>query len=213
MHMTHRALRIGLMILSSSAPIFAAEPANEAAKVNADAPRSPLPNVGQIRLLEGQEEYSNAVTARDNADLMRAAWEKANGRRAGQAAPPPNDAEFEKVVAAYKQAIDSYPGTEIEHQCRIRLAGAYQFRGKFDKTIEEAKKDAERFVGTKFGAEATQTVALTYLQALHDPVQAQVWFQKLQIESARFNDENERAKWQAAAREGLERCAAEQGKK
>jgi hypothetical protein len=196
-----------LLALLTTPLAFAADPA----KGQPQEQRAPLPPVGQIRNLEGQE-YSNAVTASDNADLALEAYEAAHRKRPNQPAPPDNPAEFEKVIAAFKQAIERYPGTEIEHYCRLRLAGAYQVHGQFDKTLDEAKKDAERFAGTRLGAEATQTVALTYLQALHDPAQATVWFQKLQAEANRLPEEQELAKWQAAATEGLARCAAERKK-
>jgi hypothetical protein len=57
--------------------------------------------------------------------------------------------------------------------------------------------------------EARQAVALTYLQALHDPAQAVVWFEQLQAAAGSLKDDPERLKWQVAAAEGLARCNAE----
>jgi hypothetical protein len=193
-----------------------AAPAAVPADARPPADRAPLPPVNQIRELQGQE-YSNAVDARDAADLLRAAYEGARSRRLGNAAPPPaaNDVEFDRVAAAYRQAIARYPGTEFEHSCRTRLAGAYQFRGQFDRAIDEAKQDAERFEGTKLGLEAIQSVGLIYLQAIHDPAQAKVWFNKLKIAAGTINDDQVRQKWGAAAAQGLTRSDEElaRGKK
>lgn len=206
--------RAAFLVLAAVAAGPATQPAPPANPGNPPAAqRTPLPPVGQVRQLQGQE-YSAAVDARDNADQLRAAYENARSRqRRAQAAPPPaaNDPEFDHVVAAYRQVIVNYPGTQFEHDCRLRLAGAYQYRGQFDRTLEETKQNAERFAGTKLGMESLQAVALTYLQALHDPAQAAAWFDRLKSAAGTLRDEDERLKWQVAATQGLARCETERG--
>lgn len=171
------------------------------------------PAAGAVRELHGQER-NDAIEARDNADLARAAYEK--NRRAGPAKAEnaaDDEAAFAPVQAAYQNAITRYPGTEIDCHCRIRLAGAYQFRGQFDRAVDQAKQAAERFAGTEPGMGATQAVGLIYLQALHDPAQAAVWFNRLNAQAADLKDESSRGKWQVAAAQGLARCEAEKAQK
>ena len=176
------------------------------------AERVPLAPVGGVREL-ADPERQEAQAARDAADLLRANYEKSHrpppqGQGPG-AAGAAGDADFAAVVAAYRRAIDQFPGTELECYCRLRLAGAYQYHGQFDTALDESKRAAERFAGTRPELEATQAVALTYLQALHEPAQATVWFQKLQAAAGAVKDDPERLKWQVAAAEGLARCNAE----
>jgi hypothetical protein len=183
------------------------------------AERGPLPPVGAVRELDEQDRQE-AIADRDAADLLRSHYEEARrlrnqagaGAGAGGAAgagAAGDDAAYNEVVAAYRRAIGRFPGTEVECYCRLRLAGAYQYRGLFDAALNESKQAAERFAGTGPGLGATQAVALTYLQALHDPANAAIWFHQLQTAAGAVKDDAERGKWQAAAAEGLARCAAE----
>ena len=194
----------------ATAPAPADAPAVEHADAKPPAPRAPLTPVGAVRELPDAERQA-AVAARDAADLLRADYEKPDrlARAKGARAAGVDDAAFAGVVRAYRRAIDQFPGSEVECYCRLRLAGTYQYRGQFELALDEAKQAAERFTGTGPGLEATQAVALTYLQALHDPVQAADWFEKLQAAAAAVKDDPERLKWQVAAAEGLTRCNAE----
>lgn len=184
-------------------------PAGDAAVRLPPLPPAPLPPVGALRQ-QPHEEYSAAVDARDAADRRRAAYEKSH--RPGRAKNPDDQArqddDFAEVVTLYRQAINRFPATEIECDLRIRLAGAYQYRGQFDLALQEAKQAAERFAGTPPGLSATHTVGLIYLQAMHDKRQAEVWFQRLRAEAGAIKDDELRLKWDVAATQGLARCRA-----
>jgi hypothetical protein len=108
--------------------------------------RAPLPPVGVVRKLEG-DDYSQAVDARGRADLARGAFERRH--RSFPAAPTPEaDAEFGEVVAAYLDVITRFPGSELDCYCRICLSGAYTYRGRYAEALDEAKKAAEVFAGS-----------------------------------------------------------------
>lgn len=186
-------------------PAAAGEKADAKKAAKPAAARVEMQPVGVVREVEG-DERNEAFAARDRADLLRAAFEQAHRGPGAAKAGGGADAAFNDVVAAYRDAIGRFPGTEIDCYCRLRLAGAYQYRGLFDATLNECKQAAERFAGTKPGMEAAQAVGLTYLQALHDPAQAAVWFRQLQTAAGLLKDDAERIKWQAAAAQGLARC-------
>jgi hypothetical protein len=199
-----------------AAPAAPPAPANAPADARADAKppageRVPLAPVGELREM-ADAEREESLAARDAADVLRANYEKAHGAGRGKAAGGAGAGEnLAFVVTAYRQAIDRCPGSELECYCRLGLAGAYQYRGQFDATLNEARQAAERFAGTPPGLQAAQAVALIHLQALHDPAQAAPWFRKLQAAAAVVKDDAERLKWQSAAAEGLARCDAERG--
>ena len=216
------ALTLGFAVLLAAAAAAPAGPSTRPdapaagkaeAKVDAKpdakpaAERAPLPPVGVVREL-GEDERNEAIADRDTADRLRGAFEAAHRGPAAKAGGV-EAAAFNDVVAAYHRAIGRFPGTEIECYCRLGLAGAYQYRGQFDAAMDEQKQAAERFAGTRPGLEATQAVALTYLQAVHDPAQAAVWFRQLRTAAGAARDDDERVKWQTAAAEGLARCEAE----
>jgi hypothetical protein len=170
--------------------------------------RSPLPPFGQLRVLQG-DEWSRACDARDLGDTRRAAHEK--HFQSGPKYPkndPKADAEFASVVEAYKDASKSFPATEIDLYCRLRLSGAYQYRGEFDKALDEARGASELFAGTAKAMEADMSVGLIYLQVLHQPREARAWFERVQGAPV-LEDKEAQAKWRAAAADALARCEDE----
>jgi hypothetical protein len=111
--------------------------------------------------------------------------------------------------AAYRRAIDRWPGTEVDAWCRLWLAGAYQYRGRFEQALDEAKQASEVFAGTTEGPNADHTIGLIYLQSLHGPARAAPRFHNVRAGAAGMTDPQERVKWEAAAAQGLARCEAE----
>lgn len=125
---TIKTTRFIALALVVSAPLLANEPP------------SPKPNPGPEPAERREapkpdpkdpvhKRYSDSVNARDKADLMRAAYEKEH-----KPGPVPEDAskQFEKMVEAYRAAIDIDPRGEAATYCRQRLSGAYTYTGDYD---------------------------------------------------------------------------------
>jgi tetratricopeptide (TPR) repeat protein len=156
-----------------------------------------------------------AVTARNQADLTRATFE--HEHRAGPLAKDAGDA-FEQVVAAYQRAIqrpNSSPEVlQVIVNSHLRVAGAYQYVGQFDKAVAQAKKGVEVSAGTASEVEATYNLGLIYLQALHDLPSALAALKRTQeLIPATMKDPDEQAKWLTAASEAIARCQREAGEK
>ncbi|MHC4644492.1 MAG: tetratricopeptide repeat protein [Planctomycetota bacterium] len=187
-----------------------------------------LAGTTKIRRLEG-ENWAAACKARDNADMLRAEYESKN--RAG----PPNDIRaFVKVVVAYKEAIESFPMTEVAAYCCVRLAGFYQYTHNYQRKIRELAAVARAFAGTEQEAKALFDLALIYLQGHHNPAKAIPWFEaardafnrllpeptpteaaegspadRLRAERKKEHLAQLRLKWQTAIQQGLDRCRQE----
>jgi tetratricopeptide (TPR) repeat protein len=147
--------------------------------------------------------HSERVEARDRADRMRAEFEKTY--KAGKV-PPAAAADFEKVVAAYRAAIDLQPSGEHATSCRQRLAGAYIYTGDFaagTRVLEEAVNAA---AGAKDRAEACYSLGLHHLQALHKPADALPWLRRAARIVETIDDPQERTKWETAIAEAVGRC-------
>jgi hypothetical protein len=170
----------------------AAPKAPAAPKAEIEIDRAALPPVGVVRQLEGEDRHE-AVRLRDAADLARAAFER-QYRAHPKPFPPESDAAFEDVVAAYREVITRFPGTEADCYCRIRLSGAYLYRGKRPQALDEAKQAAEVFAGTRLGLEADFTVARHYLNPFRDPARATVWLNRVQAALPLLKDPQERQK-------------------
>ncbi len=170
----------------------AAPKAPVAPKAEIEIDRAALPPVGAVRQLEG-EDHQEAVRLRDAADLARAQFER-QFRAHPKPFPPEADASFEDVVAAYGQVISRFPGTEADCYCRLRLSGAYLYRGKRPQALDEAKQAAEVFEGTRPGLDADFTVARYYLNPFKDPNRATVWLNRLQAALPLVKDPQERQK-------------------
>ncbi|MHC4398963.1 MAG: M56 family metallopeptidase [Planctomycetota bacterium] len=135
------------------------------------------------------KEYSEAVSARNRVDRMRADLEKRMSaarrewRKAGNRSPLPTSDRFEaqaaEVVRAYQEVINRYPHTEIAAGCALRLAGSYQYQGKFDEAAQVSAKAATEFAGTPEGVKAVFSTGLIHLQARHDPAEASKWFARV----------------------------------
>jgi hypothetical protein len=158
---------------------------------------------------------NEALEARNQADLSRAAYESAN-----KPGPVPDQAmaAFDHVVWAYDKAIDrplaSPEVIEVGAYCHLRLAGAYQYVQKCDKAVEQCKKAAQVSAGTPQEVDATYSVGLVYLQAMHDPKEALTWMMRAQgLAQTTLAGSPEQAKWVAATGEGIQRCEQEAGKK
>ena len=152
-----------------------------------------------------------AVEARDQADLTRAGFER--DYRPGPLAANAKE-DFQKVVAAYELAtqrpITSPEVLQVVVNAHLRLAGAYQYVGQFDKAVAQAKKAADAATGTPGEVEATYEVGLIYLQALHNPQLALAPLKRAQERIvATIKDPNEQAKWNAATSEAIARCQRE----
>jgi tetratricopeptide (TPR) repeat protein len=173
------------------------------------------PTPAAVAAAKAEEERNRPIReasqARDDADLKRSAFEARH--RAG---PLPKDAadDFAQVVAAYEKAIDrptdSPDVMPIVVNARIRLAGAYQFTGQFDKAIAQVKKAVELSAGTRCEVEANFELGLMYLQALHDPASALPYLKRAQeLVPALMKDPGDQAKWLSATSETIVRCERE----
>jgi hypothetical protein len=176
---------------AGDAPRAANVPAVRAAP-DAEIDRAALPPVGVVRQLEGEDRHE-ALRLRDAADLARAAFER-QYRAHPKPFPPESDAPFQDVVAAYREVISRFPGTEADCYCRIRLSGAYLYRGKRPQALDEAKQAAEVFAGTRLGLDADFTVARHYLNPIRDPARATVWLNRVQAALPLLKDPQERQK-------------------
>jgi hypothetical protein len=194
-----------LLSLAAAAP--ATKPATRPADNPAPAPRkgeidrAPLPPVGKVRQLEGFD-HQDAENLRRAADLTRADFEKRYRSHPGPF-PPEADAAFEGVVAAYRQVISRFPGTEADCYCRIRLSGAYLYRGKREQAVDEAKQAAEVFAGTRPGLDADLAVAHHYLNSLRDPAHAATWLLRVRQALPLIEDPSERQKMDMAFDQAL----------
>jgi tetratricopeptide (TPR) repeat protein len=149
------------------------------------------------------QAYSERVEARNRADLMRAAYEKAN--RPG-ATPEGAVKQFEEVVAAYRAAIDLGPTSAEATDCRVRLAGAYMYTGAFDAATRVMQEAVNVAAGPREQVVACHAMGMHQLQALHRPGEALRWFDRAQQQVPKIEDDNERAKWAAAVAQGITRC-------
>jgi len=132
----------------------------------------------EVRRLAGQE-LAEAQAVRDRADRLRDGYEKANPSRPG--GMPADNAEdlFKAAVAAYREAADKYPGTDIGAYCLVRLSGLYQYRKDYASATAVLDDLATRYAGTEAASEAFFSMGLMQLQALHDPAAAAPWFEKV----------------------------------
>jgi tetratricopeptide (TPR) repeat protein len=157
----------------------------------------------------------DAEQARDHADRLRAAYESTN-----KPGPVPKESreQFDEVIAAYAAAIDRPIATQeiaqIILNCRLRLAGAYQYTQQFDKALAQAKKAAKEFAGAPQELEAVYNLGLIHLQAFHDPKSALEHFQRAhELATRTVQEPNERSKWLTATSEAIHRCEKELPKK
>jgi hypothetical protein len=185
---------------------------------------SPAPvrtsDAAPVRTLSS-EVYAQAVQSRDRGDRLCAKYQAAN--RPG---PCRNDEAFLQAALAFKEAIERFGGTEIDAYCRSRLAGLYQYVGRTDWTIRVTEEKARAFAGTQFETDAYISLALTYLQACHNPAKALAWYEKAQAPSqaapaagdqadpkadevAKVHLAQLRAKSDAVMADGLGRCRRE----
>ena len=84
----------------------------------------------QLRRLRGQERRE-AGEARDKADRLRAAFQRAYGGRNPR--QEGREQAFKEAETAYHQVIMQYPDTEIAAYCYQRLSGLHGFAGNPDK--------------------------------------------------------------------------------
>lgn len=152
------------------------------------------------------KRYSDSVDARDKADLMRADYEKLHK-------PGPvkeNDTrQFEKIVEAYRAAIEIDPRSEVATYCRQRLAGAYIYTGDFDAGLRILIEAVNSAAGPLDQIKACHGVAYHYLQAMHKPAEALRWFKRAETSLDKLTDADEKAKWQVATMQGITRCNEE----
>jgi HEAT repeat protein len=137
-----------------------------------------------IRKLWGKK-YSEAVAARDRADLMRAEYEKYLSGPPEERAKRPKrsqqqtDAEAAQVVQAYQEVVDRYPHTEIAAYCTMRLSGFYIFTGKLDKAVGLMEQMATEFAGTHEETRVVFELGLIHAQSRHDPAEAIKWLSRI----------------------------------
>jgi hypothetical protein len=205
-HVTTRSMAAAVLLsLLAAGP--ATKPATQPAGNAGPGPRrgeinrAPLPPVGRVRQLE-EAEHQEAVNLRDAADLARADFEK-RYRSHPRPFPPQADAEFEDVVAAFREVSARFPGTEADCYCRIRLSGAYLYRGKREEALDEAKRAAETFAGTRPGLDADLTVARLYLNPIRDPNRAATWLLRARQGLPLIEDPSERQKTDLAFDQAL----------
>jgi tetratricopeptide (TPR) repeat protein len=148
---------------------------------------------------------SEAMDLEGRADLMRAEYERAHRPGGGIADP----AMFEKVVAAYRAAIDRDPRGGVGTYCRQRLAGAYTYVGDFDGGLRILTEAVNAAVGPADQVVACHGVALHCLQAMHRPAEAIRWYNRAASMIPKIEDEQARAKWAVATAQGVARCEAE----
>lgn len=148
------------------------------------------PSEVRMRELWG-EELLQARELRDKADLMLAAFKKRyqwSFKRAIDPPPAPDSpaarAEFEEVVAAYRQVIQRFPQTEIAAYANLQLSGVYQYQRDFGRAIEEIKAVADQFRGTIYETKAYFGLGLIELQGRHNPKEAIPWLKKVPPPSA-----------------------------
>ena len=205
-HRYTRLIAAGVLILLIAAGP-ATKPATRPAGDPAPAPRrgeigrAPLPPVGRVRQLE-DPDHQEAENLRRNADLGRAAFEK-HYRSHPAPFPPQSDAEFESLVAAFREVSVRFPGTKADCYCRIRMSGAFLYRGKREEALDEAKQAAELFAGTRPGLDADFAVARHYLNPIRDPNRAATWLLRVRQALPLIEDPSERQKMDMAFNEAL----------
>jgi tetratricopeptide (TPR) repeat protein len=162
-----------------------------------------------------RQRLIDAERARDNADLLRASYESTN-----KAGPIPKESKekFERLIAAYAEAIDRpIPTQEIAQvvlYSHLRLIGAYQYTQQFAKALAQAKKAAKEFAGAPQELEAVYNLGLIHLQALHDPKSALESFQRAHdLAATTIHDPDEQSKWLSATADAIQRCSKELTKK
>jgi tetratricopeptide (TPR) repeat protein len=193
------------MIGSAAASAAGPEPATRKPADGPGAREAPPREKTEAEKAEeaAHQAYSARVEARDRADLMRAAYEKAN--RPG---PTPEGAvkQFEEVVAAYRAAIDLGPTSAEATDCRMRLAGAYMYTGAFDAATRVMQETVNVAAGPREQVAACHGMGMHQLQALHRPAEALRWFERARRLVPKIEDDDERAKWAVAVAQGIARC-------
>ena len=166
----------------------------------------------RIRRLWGKE-YSEAVSARNRADRMRADLEKtlsAARRGTGSVAKTnqtQSDVETATVVRAYQEIISRYRYTEIAAASALSLSGFYQYLGQFDKAAEISAQTAKELAGTHEGAKAAFNTGLIHAQARHQPAEAIEWFARIPKPAKRSGPlYDEKDKLYLAAQQQLIKC-------
>jgi tetratricopeptide (TPR) repeat protein len=155
------------------------------------------------------KRYSDSVDARDKADLMRADYEKSH--KPGPVAEA-DTKQFEKIIAAYRAAIEIDPRSEVATYCRARIAGAYTYTGDFESAQRVLIEAVNIAKGPLDQIRACHEVALHELQARHKPAEALRWYNRAAAQLDKLADPDEKAKWQFATQQGIERCEKEMGK-
>jgi tetratricopeptide (TPR) repeat protein len=163
---------------------------------------------------ERAQALNDAIQARDQADRSRAAFELSY--KSGKL-PADAKGDFDRVVSDYAKSIDrplvSQDVMKVVAYCHLRLAGAYQYVGEFDKAVAQAKDASNVSAGTAEEVDATYNVGLIYLQALHDPKEALTWMKHAQgLVASVLPDASDHAKWLTATAEGIRRCEQEAGR-
>jgi tetratricopeptide (TPR) repeat protein len=196
---------VAAMVVFLSAPLFGNEPPN--AKPNPGPgpvvrDESPKPEPES----PAHKRYSDSVNARDQADLMRAAYEKEH-----KPGTVPEDAakQFEKLVEAYRAAIDIDPRGEVATYCRQRLSGAYTYTGDYDAGLRILIEAVNVAAGPLDQIRACHGAGYHCLQAMHQPGAALRWFKRAEAQLDKLADPDEKAKWQTATAQGIARCHQE----
>jgi hypothetical protein len=200
----HTALLFVLTCLLGTLSVRANKPAPGPVAGAARQQPKPAPpdDPDRRRLIEAQH-------LRDEADLLRAAYERSN-----HPGPVPEKAkkEFDALVSKYRTAIDHDPYGPVATYCRQRLAGAYNYTGDFAaglRVLMEAVTLASTPVEL---VEADHAAGLQCLQAMHKPGEALQWFERAHAQLKEIHDDEQRAKWTTAVDQCIARCRAELAK-
>lgn len=209
MLISQKLMVAALVLFGSAARLLANEPPS-AVKPNAgpavnDRPATPRPEPED----PAHKRYSDSVDARDKADLMRADYEKHH--KPGPVTEA-DTKQFEKIVEAYRAAIEIDPRSEVATYCRARIAGAYTYTVDFESAQRVLIEAVNIAKGPLEQIKACHEVALHALQALHKPAEALRWYNRAAAQIEKLTDPDEKAKWQVATAQGIERCEKEMGK-
>jgi hypothetical protein len=193
-----------LVCLLGTLPVRANKPAPGPAAGDAKQQPKPAPpeDPDRRRVIEAQH-------LRDEADLLRAAYEKSN--RPG---PVPEKAkkEFDVIVTKYRTAINHDPYGPVATYCRQRLAGAYNYTGDFAAGLRVLTEAVTLASTPAELVEADHAAGLQCLQAMHKPGEALKWFERAHTQLKDISDEQQRAKWTTAVDQGIARSRAELAK-
>ena len=125
----------------------------------------------------GRASDQAADAARDRAD--RLSEEYSRRFRCPVTKTPEETTFFWQAVAAYREVVTRFAGSEIAAYCHRSLVGLFVRRGHLRDACELALEMSREFAGTKYRTQAYLAVAGTHADGFKDALGASRWLRRV----------------------------------